>query len=84
MQALRDELIKTARQMNSIGINQGSSGNLSSRIEGGFLITPSSMAYEEMQAEDLVALDLHGNPILETRRQPSSEWQLHAEKHNNQ
>ncbi len=79
IQALRDELIKAARQMNSIGINQGSSGNLSSRIEGGFLITPSSMAYEEMQAEDLVALDLHGNPILETHRQPSSEWQLHAE-----
>ena len=78
-QALRDELIKVSRQMNSIGLNQGTSGNLSSRIEGGFLITPSSMSYEEMQAEDLVTLDLHGNPIRETHRQPSSEWQLHAE-----
>ena len=78
-QALRDELIKVSRQMNSIGLNQGTSGNLSCRIEGGFLITPSSMPYEDMQAGDLVAIDLHGNPILEKQRQPSSEWLLHAE-----
>ena len=78
-QALRDELIKVSRQMNSIGLNQGTSGNLSCRITGGFLITPSSMSYDEMQAEDLVAIDLHGNPILKTQRRPSSEWLLHAE-----
>ena len=47
--ALREELIATARQMNSTGINQGTSGNISVRVSGadgdGFLITPSGLPY---------------------------------------
>lgn len=32
--ALRRELVEVARAMNSTGLNQGTSGNLSLRIEG--------------------------------------------------
>ena len=76
---LREELVSASRKINSIGLNQGTSGNLSNRIKGGLLITPSSMPYEEMQSDDLVAIDLSGNHLIQTQRQPSSEWQLHAE-----
>jgi len=78
-QRLREDLVSASRRINSIGLNQGTSGNLSSRIKGGLLITPSSMPYDEMQFDDLVAIDLSGNPLVETQRQPSSEWRLHAE-----
>ena len=39
--ALRAEIIATARRMNALGINQGKSGNVSHRIPGGFLVTPT-------------------------------------------
>jgi L-fuculose-phosphate aldolase len=32
-----------------------------------------------MQAADLVALDLQGQPLHEGQRRPSSEWRLHAD-----
>ena len=76
-QALRVQMVAVARRMNASGINQGTSGNLSARIPGGFLITPTSLPYEQMQPEDLVAMDgagHHSGP-----RRPSSEWQLHAD-----
>ena len=78
-QALRQQLVNVARRMNSTGLNQGTSGNLSARIEGGILVTPSSLPYEQMEADDLVALDLKGQPLREQQRRPSSEWRLHAD-----
>jgi L-fuculose-phosphate aldolase len=80
---LRQQLLLVARRMNASGINQGTSGNLSVRIPGGMLITPSSLPYDQMQPEDLVALDLAGQPLPGASgaapRRPSSEWRLHAD-----
>ncbi|MFM7435317.1 MAG: class II aldolase/adducin family protein [Vulcanococcus sp.] len=83
---LRQQLVAVARRMNASGINQGTSGNLSVRIPGGLLITPSSLPYDQMQPEDLVALDLAGEPLAGAptapaapARRPSSEWRLHAD-----
>ena len=45
---LRQQLVAVGRRMNASGINQGTSGNLSARIPGGMLITPSSLPYEQM------------------------------------
>tara|TARA_B100000700_G_C15049576_1_gene859602 strand:+ start:1549 stop:2217 length:669 start_codon:yes stop_codon:yes gene_type:complete len=75
---IREEIIFISRKMNSSGLNQGTSGNISSRINGGLLITPSSMPYEEMQPSDLVAIDFNGNPHFKNQRKPSSEWQIHS------
>ena len=76
---LRQQLVTVARRMNASGLNQGTSGNLSVRIPGGLLITPSSLPYELMQPEDLVALDLAGSSRDDGARRPSSEWRLHAD-----
>lgn len=78
-QEAREQLVAMARRLNASGINQGTSGNLSLRIAGGLLITPSSLPYEQMQAADLVALDLDGRALLAEQRRPSSEWRLHAD-----
>jgi L-fuculose-phosphate aldolase len=83
-QELREQLVTVARRMQASGINQGTSGNLSARIPGGMLITPSSLPYELMQPGDLVALDLAGKPLMSAepgrpQRRPSSEWRLHAD-----
>ena len=78
-QDLREQLVAVARRMNGSGLNQGTSGNLSARIPGGLLITPSSLAYELMEPSDLVAIDGQGRPLQEAGRRPSSEWRLHAD-----
>jgi len=76
---LRHQVVDTARALNASGINQGTSGNVSARIDGGLLITPTSLPYEQMQPADLVALDLQGQPLHDGQRRPSSEWRLHAD-----
>lgn len=74
---LRHELVRVARAMNVAGINQGTSGNLSVRCGDGLLITPSSLPYERMGADDVVRLGFDGH--WQGSRRPSSEWRLHAD-----
>ncbi len=75
--ALREAMIATARRMNASGLNQGTSGNLSQRVEDGFLVTPTGMDYEAMVPEDLVLMRFDGSH--EGRRKPSSEWRFHRD-----
>ncbi|WP_456385491.1 class II aldolase/adducin family protein [Desulfolithobacter sp.] len=75
---LRRQLIETALTMNSVGLNQGTSGNLSVRTENGFLITPSALPYDRCRPADMVEMNLAG--MAESRKgRPSSEWRLHRD-----
>ena len=75
--ALRSAIIATALGMNATGINRGKSGNVSARIDGGFLITPSGLPYAETTTNDIVAVDEAG--IASGTRKPSSEWRFHRD-----
>jgi L-fuculose-phosphate aldolase len=75
--ALRMRIVATARKMNALGINRGKSGNVSARIDTGFLITPSALPYDETNPGDFVAVDFDGNAT--GRRKPSSEWRFHRD-----
>ncbi len=72
---LRREIIATCLRMTALGINHGTSGNVSARIPDGLLITPSGMAYDQIEPEDIVRLDHDGH--YEGRRLPSTEWRFH-------
>ncbi len=74
--SLRRDMVATCRQMNDLGINQGTSGNVSVRCGDGLLITPTSLPYDEMQPDDLVWMDFAGN--FKGLR-PSSEWRFHRD-----
>lgn len=73
---LREEMVAICQRMNASGINQGTAGNVSVRTRDGFLITPSSMPYDKMTADDIVEMDFEGT--YEGRR-PSSEWRFHRD-----
>lgn len=75
--ALRARIVATALAMNAQGINRGKSGNVSARIDDGFLITPSALPYEETKPRDIVAVDRAGNAV--GGRKPSSEWRFHRD-----
>lgn len=74
---LRPQLLAIARAMNSLGLNQGTSGNVSVRCGSGFLITPSALAYDRCTPADLVWVD--GDGQAQGARRPSSEWRLHRD-----
>lgn len=73
----REALIATGRRMNTSGLNQGTSGNLSHRVEEGFLVTPTGMEYEALRPEDIVLVRFDGSH--EGPRRPSSEWRFHRD-----
>jgi len=74
---LRRQIIATALAMNEQRINRGKSGNVSARIDGGFLVTPSALAYAAMRPADIVAMSATGEAI--GSRPPSSEWRFHRD-----
>ncbi len=86
---LADELIETARAMEGKGINNGTSGNVSVRREGGMLITPSGVPYDKMQTGDVISMNFDtswlalgagaGRPGGGPTLRPSSEWRFHLD-----
>ena len=77
----RQVLWEVTAEMVGQGLVSGSSGNTSLRLTGGsdkghILITPSSRPYRQLAPEDLVVIDLDGEPV-EGDLLPSSEAALH-------
>ena len=73
----RQSIIDACLRMNALGINQGTSGNISLRHGDGLLITPTSTPYEAMQPEQIVYMDLDGSH--DPAQRPSSEWRFHLD-----
>ena len=82
---LADKVLATARAMNACGINRGSAGNVSARCAGGFIITPTGMAYDTCSAADMVKVMQSGiqadgaDGTAGGLRKPSSEWRFHRD-----
>lgn len=75
--ALCKDIISTCLEMNALGINQGTSGNVSARCGDGFLITPSGIPYAETTPDQVVEMDLDGG--YKGDWLPSSEWRMHMD-----
>lgn len=74
--AVRNAIVEACRRMNAIGINQGTSGNISVRWKDGLLISPSGMDYGDLTPDDVVFIAYDGTYDGPVR--PSSEWRFHA------
>ena len=76
---LRQEIVDRSLQAFHEGLFSGTSGNMSCylREEDLVLITPTSVRYDVMRAEDIVVLRLDGT-VVEGHLKPSSEWRMHA------
>ena len=76
--SLRNEIIATCLKMNSLGINQGTSGNVSCRWKKGMLITPSGIPYDQLRTKDIIYVKFDDNST-EGPHKPSSEWRFHRD-----
>lgn len=73
-------IVAACRHMNAIGLNQGTSGNISARFGDRMLITPTGLPYGEMTADDIASMPIEGEygswdgPLA-----PSTEWRFHLD-----
>lgn len=75
---LRMGLVTAGRRLLALGLSPATSGNLSARAKGGYLITPSGAAYDTVSPEDMVFM---GDDWTHSggQRPASSEWRLHRD-----
>jgi len=73
---LREQIVAACRQLDSSGLNRGTSGNVSCREGEHFLITPTGVPVDEITPSKIVSLDFDGKVI--DIGKPSSEWQFHS------
>lgn len=74
----RQLIIDLCIEMNSSGLNQGTSGNISARYDANMLITPSGIPYEKLRVEDIVSMSLENDEYTwQGPLKPSSEWHFH-------
>jgi L-fuculose-phosphate aldolase len=79
---LRTEVCKYAKKMYERGWVTGSAGNISARVEDEedrYVITPTSVPYEEITPEQVVVIDGEGDLVLDLDYGPSIEWPMHTE-----
>ncbi len=74
---LPNEMVRITKQLDQLGLNRGTSGNLSVRFKDGMLITPSGMGAEGLSGDDMVYVQMDGT--AQGRWQPSSEWLFHRD-----
>ncbi|MFD3512394.1 class II aldolase/adducin family protein [Streptomyces sp. NPDC058657] len=70
------DLVDTARRSVADGLVVGTSGNVSVRVGGLILLTPSGVPYDRLRPEDAVGVGLDGRQILGALT-PTSELPLH-------
>ena len=74
-QQAREDAVAAVRKMDALGMNRGSTGNLSLREGQGMLITPTGMGADDLRPQDLVWVGWDGSS--QGSWQPSSEWHFH-------
>lgn len=73
--AVRKTACDAMRRLDALGLNRGSTGNLSLRSGEGMLITPTGMGADDLRPQDLVRMGHDGR--VDGEWQPSSEWHFH-------
>lgn len=75
--AERELLAQLHAQLWDAGLVVWSGGNISQRVEGGFLIKPSGLDYGRLTPGSMVLCDLEG-AVIEGDHKPSSDTAAHA------
>ncbi len=74
---IKQKVADAGRYIRDAGLVHGESGNVSIRIdEGRVAISPSMIPYDDIEAKDVLVIDLEGD-VLEGDLNPSSESKMH-------
>ena len=77
---LRQAIIDKCRWMNAVGLNQGTSGNISARFGERMLLTPSATQYDDVTVDMIASMQIEGEyGHWEGPLKPSTEWRFHLD-----
>ena len=75
---LRSQLLTTAQRLDILGLNRGTSGNVSARVSSAhWLVTPSGVPVDKLSPDGMVLMDFEGRAV--SNGKPSSEWHFHKD-----
>lgn len=74
---LRTEIVEHNRRMNRLGLNTGTTGNISVRFGDGFLITPTGVDDDALTPDMIVPMKW--DATFAGGLLPSSEWRFHRD-----
>ncbi|MDE0718914.1 MAG: class II aldolase/adducin family protein, partial [Rhodospirillaceae bacterium] len=74
---LRKAVVAAARRLEPLGINRGTSGNVSVRAGEGLLITPTGISYDALTPAQIVWMDSDGR--YDGDWLPSRAWRFHCD-----
>ncbi|WKY44326.1 L-fuculose-phosphate aldolase [Eubacteriaceae bacterium ES2] len=79
LQQERVNVVRYCRKLIEAGLTKGTGGNISilNREKGQMAMSPSGMDYFETEPEDIVVMDIKDGSIVDGKRKPSSEHELH-------
>ncbi len=72
----REGLVQVMRRMHASGLNRGTSGNASMRVEGGMMVTPSGVPPDALTPAGMVFVARDGT-VPDGQMVPSSEYRMH-------
>jgi L-fuculose-phosphate aldolase len=76
----RAAIVAAAQDLDRMGLNQGSAGNISLRDDDAMLITPSGVPSNFLRPHDIARIALDGpDGAYEGLLPPSSEWRFHRD-----
>jgi ribulose-5-phosphate 4-epimerase/fuculose-1-phosphate aldolase len=73
--ALREQMVEVGASLYQRGLAHGSAGNMSMRLDDGWLMTPTNSCLGRLDPARISKLDLNGNLLAGDR--PSKETFLH-------
>jgi L-fuculose-phosphate aldolase len=74
---MHNALLTITQKLAELGLNKGTSGNCSVRLNDAFLVTPSGMSVDEMMPSSMVQMTFDG--VAEPNKKASSEWRFHRD-----
>lgn len=76
----RATVVAAARELDRLGLNHGSAGNVSLRLGDALLITPSGASVDTLTPEMIARMPIDGpDGAWEGPLSPSSEWRFHLD-----
>jgi L-fuculose-phosphate aldolase len=80
MHETRRAIVAACLEMNRLGLNQGTSGNISVRCGDAMLVTPTATPYERLTPDMLASMRLaNEDGHFAGPKAPSSEWRFHRD-----
>jgi L-fuculose-phosphate aldolase len=77
---IRAAMVAACQEMNRSGLNQGTSGNLSVRVDETMLVTPTATAYDALTPDMIASMRIADEDgRFSGPRAPSSEWRFHRD-----